>query len=110
MNSKKLNPQALNMDEVVLQEKMEQPELNHDDVVMQDLETKEEEEELDAQVTYACTKCPKVFGNYDAMSNAWCWAVWRQHSHEYRDFEQGFIPHRRRENAIAAKALDQRFV
>ena len=69
VNSKKLNPEALNMDEVVLQEKMEQPELNHDDVVMQDLETKEKEEELDAQVTYACTKCPKVFGNSDAMSN-----------------------------------------
>ena len=57
------------MDETVFQENMEQPELNHDDVVMQVLETKGKEKELDAQVTYACTKCPKVFGNSNAMSN-----------------------------------------
>ena len=55
------------MDETVVQEKMEHQELNHDDVAMQVLETKGMD--LDTKVTYACTKCPKVFGNSDAMSN-----------------------------------------
>ena len=49
------------------EERMEHAELDHEDGVMEVLE--EKGKEVDTQVTYACTKCPLVFGDSNAISH-----------------------------------------